>query len=90
MGTYKHEASSGTLRTVTAVWAMVMGTGIVYAFFQFFPHLNEGGLSLSEMVFMGCGIFGGIALVFPSRAKAMLADAIEAYKGWRSSKGSEA
>lgn len=76
----KHKASEGTKALVSAAWATVVGSGLIYAFLMFFPHLNEGGLSVAEMVFMGGGIVFGAALAFPSRAKAALMDVVEGWK----------
>ena len=76
---YKRESSSGTLAAINAGWAMVFGSILVWrTFTDVLPHLVEDGMNVQEMFLFSAFVFGGIALTFPSRAKALLADFIEA------------
>ena len=82
--TYKREASSGTIAAVNAIWAVVMGSVMVWAIYErVLVHLLPDGLTVPEMVFIVVNVFLGLGIAFPSKAKALFADAIEAYKAWK-------
>ena len=86
----KKKATGGTLGIINTVWAMIVGTLMLWwVKTDLYPHLIADGSLDGDIVTLGGTFLVAILLAAPSLFKSRVADALEAFKEWKAAKGDD-